>query len=313
MLTDPTQPRYPVRVAAERSGVNPHLLRAWERRYRVVTPQRSQAGQRLYSDLDVQRLALLRQLTGQGHSISRLATLSLEELERIAAEDRNHLRQSAAHSSQPEALEFRSAAIAAAQRLDAVELQTVLERAAVSLGLTAFLENVAGEAIKQIGHGWETGSISVGQEHLATAVFRRVLDWILQTLVVRDPGARLVMATPPTQLHELGALLAAAAAAIEGWDVAYLGADLPVSEILRAASQTKARAVALSLVPPIHPSLVHELTEIRRGLGSEVPLFIGGAAVDQQPELFASVGARVMGSLAEFRAELRQLRSQEKL
>jgi methanogenic corrinoid protein MtbC1 len=300
-------------VAAERSGVNPHLLRAWERRYRVVTPQRTQAGQRLYSDLDVQRLGLLRQLTGQGHSISRIATLSLEELERIAAEDRDQLQRSAAHSSQPEALEFRSAAIAAAQRLDAGDLQTVLERAAVSLGLTAFLEDVAGEAIKQIGHGWETGSISVGQEHLATAVFRRVLDWILQTLVVRDPAARLVMATPPTQLHELGALLAAAAAAIEGWDVAYLGADLPVSEILRAASQTNARAVALSLVPPTHPSLVHDLTEIRRGLRSEVPLFIGGAAVDQQPELFASVGARVMGSLADFRAQLRQLRSQEKL
>lgn len=313
MLIDPTQPRYPVRVAAERSGVNPHLLRAWERRYRVVTPQRSQAGQRLYSDLDVQRLGLLRQLTGQGHSISRLATLSLEELERIAAEDRDHLRRSAGHSSQPQALEFRLAAIAAAQRLDAGELQTVLERAAVSLGLTAFLEDVAGEAIKQIGHGWETGSISVGQEHLATTVFRRVLDWIFQTLVVRDPAARLVLATPPTQLHELGALLAAAAAAIEGWDVAYLGADLPVSEILGAASQTKARAVALSLVPPTHRSLVRELIEIRRGLPSEVPLFVGGAAVDQQPEVFASVGARVMGSLADFRAELRQLRSQDTL
>ena len=313
MLTDPTQPRYPVRVAAERSGVNPHVLRAWERRYRVVTPHRSQAGQRLYSDLDVQRLGLLRQLTGQGHSISRLATLSLEELERIAAEDRDHLRRSSGDSSPPQALELRLAAIAAAQRLDAGELQTILERAAVSLGLTAFLEDVAGEAIKQIGHGWENGSISVGQEHLATAVFRRVLDWILQTLVVRDPTSRLVMATPPTQLHELGALLAAAAAAIEGWDVAYLGADLPVGEILGAASKTKARAVALSLVPPTHRSLVQELIELRRGLRSEVPLFVGGAAVDQEPELFASVGARVMGSLADFRAELRRLRSQDKL
>ena len=96
--------------------------------------------------------------------------------------------------------------------------------------------------------------------------------------------------------------------------MAYLGADLPVNEILRAASQTKARAVALSLVPPTHRSLVHELIEIRRGLPSELPLFVGGAAVDQQPEVFASVGARVMGSLADFRVELRHLRpSQDRL
>src|SRR5918992_4046083 len=87
MPSNPEQPRHPVRVAAQRSGVNPHVLRAWERRYRVVTPVRSEGGQRLYSDLDVERLRLLRRLTGRGHGIGQLARHSNEELERILRDE----------------------------------------------------------------------------------------------------------------------------------------------------------------------------------------------------------------------------------
>src|SRR6185312_15063414 len=72
--------RYPVRLVALRTGLSPHLLRAWERRYRVVTPRRSEGGQRLYSDLDIERLAQLKRLVEGGHAISRIASLPLEAL-----------------------------------------------------------------------------------------------------------------------------------------------------------------------------------------------------------------------------------------
>jgi DNA-binding transcriptional MerR regulator len=74
------QPRYPVRLVARRTGLTPHVLRAWERRYGVVVPARSEGGQRLYSDADIRRLELLRRLTDAGHSIARLARLPAEEL-----------------------------------------------------------------------------------------------------------------------------------------------------------------------------------------------------------------------------------------
>ena len=76
-------PRHPVRLVASRTGLSPHVLRAWERRYGVVAPHRSAGGQRLYSDHDVERLRQLRQLTGRGHSISRIASLSLADLQRL--------------------------------------------------------------------------------------------------------------------------------------------------------------------------------------------------------------------------------------
>src|SRR6185503_12429727 len=80
-------PRHPVRLTALRTGLTPHTLRAWERRHHVVAPARSSGGQRLYSDLDVQRLRLLRRLTEQGHSIGQLAKAALVDLERMVGDD----------------------------------------------------------------------------------------------------------------------------------------------------------------------------------------------------------------------------------
>ena len=119
----------------------------------------------------------------------------------------------------------------AARRLDAAELQAVLERAAVTLGVPVFLDEIVAPAVERIGHGWAEGSVSVAQEHMATAVFRRVLGWLLGVYEVEGPAARLVVATPPGQIHELGALLVAVSAAAEGWRVTYLGPDMPVPPI----------------------------------------------------------------------------------
>jgi methanogenic corrinoid protein MtbC1 len=286
------------------------VLRAWERRYRVVTPLRSEGGQRLYSDQDVERLRLLRRLTARGHGISQLAKLPNDELERILRDEEPAGEQAgAAAPSEGQATEFRSAAVRAAQRLDAGELQGVLERAAVSLGVPAFLEQVAAPSIREIGHGWQNGTVTVGQEHLATVVFRRVLAWIIDTVGTGESDARLLVATPPGQMHELGALLAGAAAASEGWDVVYLGADLPASEVVSAAEQAGVQAVALSIVLPTDDAgLVQTIKQIREELPPAVQLFLGGAAVDEDPERFRTPGARIIESLGAFRASLRNFK-----
>ena len=81
-------PRHPIRVVAQRTGLTPATLRAWERRYDVVSPGRSEGGQRLYSDRDVARLALLRELTAVGRSISMVAALPDNDAIALLEEDR---------------------------------------------------------------------------------------------------------------------------------------------------------------------------------------------------------------------------------
>lgn len=318
-------PRYPVRLVASRTGLSPHVLRAWERRYGVVSPTRSEGGQRLYSDLDVERLVRLRRLTDQGHAIRRIAGLPLEELARLEEKvdtegdgtrslsaDRSPVTGDAAQSTTELAASAVASALQATRRLDPVELQAVLERAAVTLGVPTFIDEVVAPALVRIGHGWAQGSVSVAQEHMATAVFRRVLGWLFRVYEVKGPAPCLVVATPPRQQHEMGALMVAASAAAEGWSVTYLGPNLPVAELLSAARQTDADAVAVSVVYREEAGdLAVVLREIRAGLPDRVPLLVGGAALPAIRGDAEAAGARVLESLPELRVVLRGLAGQE--
>ncbi|HEX2217794.1 MAG TPA: cobalamin-dependent protein [Gemmatimonadales bacterium] len=315
-----------MRLVALRTGLSPHVLRAWERRYSVVSPTRTEGGQRLYSDLDVERLLRLRRLTDQGHAIRRVAGLPLDELARLeeeaveaAEEEALQLRRGrdAAADAGPAApkpgQEAIASALQATRRLDAIDLQAILERAAVTLGVPVFIDEVVGPALVQIGHGWAQGSLSVAQEHMATAVFRRVLGWLFRVYEVKGSAPRLVVTTPPGQVHELGALMVAASAAAEGWNVTYLGPNLPVAELVSAARQADAEAVAISAVhQPEGTDLRAILRDIRTGLPDSVPLLVGGAAMPAIRRDADTAGALVIDSLPEFRTVLRRLADEQR-
>jgi DNA-binding transcriptional MerR regulator/methylmalonyl-CoA mutase cobalamin-binding subunit len=322
-VENPT-PQYPIRLVAVRTGLTPHVLRAWERRYGVVSPARTEGGQRLYSDLDIERLRLLRRLTDGGHAIRRIASLPIAELARLD-EETGRAEQGAASSAgegsrADEAEQTRdrrvgesiAAALRATRRLDAVELQAVLEQAAMTLGVPVFIDEVVAPALVRVGHGWAEGSVSVAQEHMATVVFRRVLGWLFRVYEVTGTAPRVVVATPPSQIHEFGALMVATSAAAEGWAVTYLGPDLPVADLLSAVAQTGARAVAVSAVyVPEGADLLAALREMRAGLPERVPLLVGGAATPEIAAEAEAAGARVIASLPELRAMLRRLVAEE--
>ena len=297
-------PRYPVRLVALRTGLTPHVLRAWERRYGVVSPTRSEGGQRLYSELDIERLLRLRRLTERGHAIGRLAALALAELARLEEETPAPTAPVETESVTTAA----SAALEATRRLDAVELQAVLERAAMTLGVPVFLDHVISPLLVQIGQRWSERSVSVAQEHMASGVIRRVLGWLLRLYEVRNGAPRVVVTTPPLHAHEFGALMAAACAAAEGWNVTYLGPDLPVTDLVGAVAMSGARAVALSAVyQPEGGDLLEALRETRARLPPGVALVVGGSGALQIRADAEAVGARVVGSLAEFRSVLPRL------
>ena len=279
----------------------------------MVAPHRSQGGQRLYSDHDVERLRRLRQLTGRGHSISRIATLSLPALERL--EEQTPPVPAVPRAGEVEssaAAEIVGEALGAVGRLDAEDLQAVLQRGAVTLGGPVFLDEVVAPAVEAVGDGWSSGSLSVAQEHMSTAVFRRVLEWLIGVYRVEDEMPRLVVATPPGQVHELGALMVAACAAAEGLGITYLGPDLPVAELLAAARDTGAGAVALSIVYSSNDEAVlAAIKATREGLPKGTPLVVGGAAANRLREAMEASGVIVLDSLPELRGRLRELRAAE--
>jgi DNA-binding transcriptional MerR regulator/methylmalonyl-CoA mutase cobalamin-binding subunit len=313
--TDAAAARYPVRLVALRTGLSPHLLRAWERRYGVVAPSRSEGGQRLYSDLDIERLTRLRRLVEGGHAISRIASLPLEALAGLEESDAAGVQDPGGIVDRVEERgrarsieEFNDRAMRAVRALDAPELEEVLERAAMTLGVPDFLEAVADTTLEDIGQGWSDRSVSVAQEHMATAVFRRVLGWLLGLYQTISPAHRLVAATPPGERHELGALMAAITAAAAGWNVTYLGPDVPVEELLGSVRQARADALALSVVRSgDERAVLSVLRQIRDGLPPRVELLVGGAGAHGIGVGIESAGGHLIDSLADLRPALQRL------
>jgi len=299
-------PRHPIRVVARRTGLTPATIRAWERRYGAVTPTRSDGGQRLYTDRDLTRLDTLRRLTEAGRSISAVVSLSATEASALLAED----RAAAAASERPlttdaEPDTWTDQAYARLRVLDDAGLDRTLRRSLAALGAHRFLEAVAAPLLQRVGMGWQAGEVTTAQEHLGSAVLDRVLAEIADQSTSGENGRRLVVATLPGERHALGARLVAALAALYGWRISYLGADLPTGEIAAAAVALGAHAVAISMVS-VEDARAGErsLIALRGELDSRVELLVGGRASRLLDAGRLPSGIAVLAELAGFREYL---------
>lgn len=317
--TSATEPRHPIGVVSRRTGLKQDLIRAWERRYDAVEPARSDNNRRLYSDADIDRLNLLRRAVAGGRSIGQVAELPDDALEELISEDRAAVAAVKQRRREPpqevtaappsaRAESVLEVCLAAVRRLDGADLENQLRRAAVDLGRTALLERVLAPLLEQIGELWRQGELRPIHEHLATATVRS-LGATLQGQQPAAPAPRLLVTTPAGQVHEVGALLAAATAATEGWRVTYLGTDLPAEEIAAAARQVAARAVALSITyPPDDPRLGDELRRLQGLLDDSVALLVGGRAADSYEPALQGPSTHLVEELSDLRELLEALR-----
>lgn len=293
------KPVHPIQVAAARSGLSAHVIRVWERRYGAVKPRRGHAQRRLYSDTEIERLALLREATTAGHPISTIAQLNATELDGLLAT--THTAKRAAISRAVDSgSSFRSEALEAVTRLDATALQQSLQRGVVALGHQGFLQVVVAPLADEIGAHWRNGTITAAHEHFFVAAAKMFLGRATEQFAPEAAAPKLICCTPAGQLHELGAFMVAAAATQLGWRVAYLGASLPAAEIAGAAQQNNAAAVALSIIyPGDDPNLPEELLGLRRYLPNETRILVGGRAAPAYAETLALIGAIIVETLGD--------------
>jgi DNA-binding transcriptional MerR regulator len=247
------------------TGLSPHVLRAWERRYGAVQPLRSEGGTRRYRESDIARLKLLREAVDAGHPIGQVAGLSNTELERRAA------RAEGLPGLVLEPL------LDALKRFDGPEAERLLALQLSALGPEQFARLVALPLLRQVGELWYRGRLCVGSEHLASAILRSLLGVALRPsrMSLRTPS--IVFATPSGERHELGLLGAAVVTAGAGGNALFLGPDLPIQEVVAAARSAEAAAVAVgvTVLPPRDAQKA--LRSLRRELPEEVLIWVGGA------------------------------------
>jgi DNA-binding transcriptional MerR regulator len=261
---------------SKRSGVSPELLRAWERRYGLLEPARTDGGLRLYSPEDVRRVRAM-----QAHIQSGL---SAAEAARLVRSGKGDATRPADRPALQDAAELR----AALDVLDAQGAHLVLDRVLGRYTLETVLVSVVLPYLRDLGERWERGEASVVQEHFASNLLRGRLLALARGWE-RGTGPAALLACAPGEQHDLPLIMFGLALRAQGWRVIFLGADTPLASIAEAAAELRPALVAVSAVH------ADTFARERAGLAAvarDFRLGLAGAGVD--PTLASSIGAEVL-------------------
>lgn len=302
---------HPIQVVARRTGLSADVIRAWERRYEAVLPKRSSTSRRLYSNEDVERLTLLRQVTQSGRRIGDVARLPLAELQALAELDStlvNTTFPTSAPKVSPHNYHLEEC-FSAVRKLDSIGLDVALANAALALSIPLLLDELVCGLLRRIGAEWQAGTLRVCHEHMVTAQLRTFLGNLISQSLMATDGPTLLVTTPRGQRHELGALMVAVTAVQSGWHPLYLGSDIPSDEIAFAATELSVRAVALSISHPADdPKLPEVLLRLRQQLPESSILLAGGAAASAYGQVLDEIGALQLKDLKTLRIVLDEMR-----
>jgi DNA-binding transcriptional MerR regulator len=286
-----------IKYVADHTGLKPHVIRAWESRYKAIAPKRTPSNRRLYCQEDVHRLKLLKTACDTGHQISQIANVDTDELLQILKPDRpGNIRIQAQTASQAggerSAENYRKQSLQAVLSLDPDALERTLCDAAIHLPRQAVVESVIVPLFERIGDLWKAGQLKILNEHIASNCVSNFLWNMLRSIEIAPRAPNIVLGTPAGQLHKLGTLSAALAAAEAGWRPINVGANLPAEELAAAVSKFNAKCVGLSVSFLLGGNqLKPELTKLRRFIGPECALIIGGLYDTRWNCLVKSVGA----------------------
>ena len=264
---------HPINSVSQRTGLSPYVIRAWESRYRAIVPVRSPGRHRLYSEKEIERLVLLKRAINDGQTIGKISALSNSDLQELVARAVRVEREAAVP------LPLRERAIGATINFDARMLESAFREALLTFGHQGFLQRFVSPLAVEIGERWNLGTLTAGHEHFFTSAVKGFLIDHIRQAPISTQAPRIVMTTPRGQIHELGAVMAAALASNLGWHVIYLGPDLPAQEIASATKKCGAAAIGLSIVyPSDDPSLPIELQRLADFIDAHVRIVVGGSA-----------------------------------
>lgn len=298
------QPLLPLRLVVSRTGLKPETIRAWERRYGAVHPARTPGGTRRFSEEDVARLLHLKTLRDRGRDLIQIAKLPTERLAAMVEAERAQAPIQPMQAPPPLTLEQKRY-MSAIETLDAREALTLLKSMTDGLGNVELLLRVAIPLMWQVGHRWTEGTLGVAQEHLVSAQLRQLLLGRLDQIDTPVGAPKLLFTTPAGQPHEFGILAGSIAAKEAGFDVLYLGPELPAEEIIWAVAQSGADVLVLSVIRRMSEEEMVQVERLVDTLAPRVPIWIG--CPPGHPLKSRTERASHISSIQEFQAVVAEL------
>jgi len=273
-VSEPPKPgMLPIRAVVALTGLNPDTIRAWERRYRAIEPARSNGGTRQFSEDDVTRLICLKELRERGYALQTLAGLSTNELAAMRQSQKPPIRPP--RPTQPPLSAEQQAYLDAIENLEIGEAFQKLKAMSEDLGNLQLIIAVAIPIMWEVGRRWSEGTLGTAPEHLVRAQLKSLMTSRLEQIPTTPGARRLLFTTPAGQLHEFGILAGSVLAKEAGFDVLYLGPDLPTEEIIWSVARSNADILVLSVVRHMSEDEMMQVERLVNTVSPKVPVWIG--------------------------------------
>lgn len=286
---------YPIRTVASLTGVNPVTLRAWERRYQLIKPQRTPKGHRLYTDTDIAVIKQVLGLLDQGISIS--------QAKHLIGKPGKPLTETPDQSAGPWKA-YLEDMFAAINEFDVPALDALYNDVLSLYPVDIVSSRLVSPMLEELGATWKNDAAGIAKEHFLTTFLRNKLGTRFHHLNMGGTGPRLLAACLPGEYHETGLLQFSLSAVSHGYRIVFLGANVPMDQLAIPAERAHCRAIVLSgssgkkhkQVCESLAKLVHEIS---------LPVFIGGAFAVSHPEAIEAAGAIPVG--IDFQAALERI------
>ncbi|HEV2460635.1 MAG TPA: cobalamin-dependent protein [Ktedonobacterales bacterium] len=303
-------PLFNTKAVVHQTGVPAPTLRAWERRYGILSPRRGENDYRLYSERDMMMVLWLRERVESGMTISQAIAL-LRSLE-PARRGRGRRGRAPLAAATPElapspsvprtpdlyALEIlRASLLRQLASLDEFGASHTIAQTLAVYPVEEVCLQLFAPVLAEIGRRWAEGSVSVSVEHFASAVVRAQLDSLFRSAAAGGGGALVLVGCGPGELHELGALMMAVFLRRAGVRVAYLGQNVEVEGLVTAMAALRPAGVLLSVALRQHREPLAQLSRRIGGIGQ--PFFwFGGQAFEGAAELADGIWGQFLGTNA---------------
>lgn len=298
-------PIYNLKAVVQETGLKPDTLRAWERRYGLPEPQRTPSGHRLYTQRDIEILKWLIARQEEGLNISRAVALWHERARDQAT------APEVVETPTPHRTPTTAATLQEGSTLNTLRERWVSyclafdEQGAESVLASAFalfpVETVCTELLQRglatIGSAWYEGKVTVQQEHFASALALRRMEALLASTPPPTRGERVLVGCPPEELHTFVPLLLSLMLRRRGWNVIYLGADIPVRSLELTVKTTRPALVVLTAQQLHTAGGIFEIGQVL--LAERVPLAYGGLVFNHIPELTEMIPGHFLGNRLE--------------
>jgi len=294
MLSSIDKDLFPIRVLSEKTTVGTSTLRAWERRYGLLTPNRTPKGHRLYCDSDVKRVHKILDLLEDGHSLPVIKDM-LAANKKYEGSETSSTENTVPGETTSVWTEFVESTIDATRDFNIERLDAIYNEATSLYPIDMVISRLIEPVLNNLGREWiQHPEKGIAEEHFYTSWLKNRIGARFQHSYSHAKGARIVCACLPGSFHEVGLMLFALSALARGYRVLYFGADLPLNQLNYITQRSAAKAVVLGAHMPLNRDLNTELVALISAL--DIPVFIGGYDDNIDTSAVQESGGILLGS-----------------